>query len=228
MDQTLKDLKIIAKVQQNGRIRTSNRGDIELEAESALSALTRTLSKDSRNKAFRDIQRVMRQAFEHADGILKSKYMNIYDLVSRPSDADIDQHQEECRKLRYLGNELTKSILGLKNLMNTTYKDDASFGADIEIVIRDIKAKVLQINSRLDRLRKKGTLPNHFPRPVVIRRQTASAAPAIIESDQIEVGSNTNPLEDESNYNNSYNEDEDEDNDEEDEDSINNMFDQEY
>ena len=194
MDQTLKDLKILSKIPQNGKIRTSSTGCIELEPESSFNSVMRTLFTDSRRKALRDIHNVMIQAFEHTDGILKSKYINIYDLVSRPSDADIDTHQEECRKLRYLGNELTKSIIGLNNLKKTTYKDDVSFGADIDIVIRDIKSRVLSINSRLSRLDKKGTLPKNFPKPVQIRSQTATAVPAIIESDEIEIDTNNNPL----------------------------------
>lgn len=172
MDQTLKDLKILARIPHNGRIRTSISGDIELEPESALNPVTRKLSSDSRRKALRDIQRIIKQAFEHADGILRSKYLNVYDITDKPTDTDIDQHQEECRRLRYLGNEMTRCIIGLNNLKGTTYKDDASFGAEVELIVRDIKDKINQINSRLERLEKRGTLPKNFPKPVQIRSQS--------------------------------------------------------
>ena len=162
MNQTILDLKILANIPQNGRICSSMRSSgiidnstIALEQHnSTIAWLKRLFSPDSRKKAIRDIKCIIERAFSFMDGLVNSKYINIYETKNNPSESEYDKFYEDMQNLGNFCSELKNSINGINNLKETTYKNDTSVQAEIDIIIRDINQKIIIIENKIQRINK--------------------------------------------------------------------------
>lgn len=84
IDHIIHNLRIIAQIPRNGRIRKSTQGRISLETNSYLMAVRRFYNQDSRTQAILDIKAVFDEAFAAIDGILSHKYMTHFKTASPP------------------------------------------------------------------------------------------------------------------------------------------------
>lgn len=149
--QTLLNLKIISKIQKNGRIKRDNNGNITLENESQAQGFLRFYQGNSRSRAVEDINEVISQSFEIAQNLMDSKYISIYEFKREPTESEISLHEQKVEELINLKQELINSKKGITNLKETTYKDDATISSQLELVIHNIETKVDQISLKLDR-----------------------------------------------------------------------------
>ncbi|HEY9704295.1 MAG TPA: hypothetical protein V6C58_17720 [Allocoleopsis sp.] len=134
-------MKIISKIPENGRIKRTFSGSIELETET-LSGIKRFLMGDSRTKAIEDITSAINSAFEHCELILESTHFN----------KNLTQEKEYSRRLTYLlilHTELKNSINGLRNL-KITYQHDVTTVSKLDILITRINNFVEELGNVLD------------------------------------------------------------------------------
>ncbi len=156
MNQTVHDLKILASIPQNGRISSSissSTSSIKLEDEkSTITWIRRFMSPDSRKKAIRDINAIVERAANFMDTLVNSKYINVYENNKEPSESELDRHLEDMHHLITLYNELKHSITGIANLKETTYRNDTSINAEMEIILTDVTNKVAIIENKIKRI----------------------------------------------------------------------------
>ena len=62
--------------------------------------------------------------------------------------------EEDMQNLGNFCSELKNSINGINNLKETTYKNDTSVQAEIDIIIRDINQKIIIIENKIQRINK--------------------------------------------------------------------------
>lgn len=156
MNQTVHDLKILSSIPQNGRISSSissSTSSIKLEDEnSTIAWIRRFMSPDSRKKAVRDIKAIIERAVNFMDTLVNSKYINIYETNKEPSESELDRHLEDMHHLITLSTELKHSIIGIGNLKETTYRNDTSINAEMEIILTEVTNKVSIIENKIIRI----------------------------------------------------------------------------
>jgi hypothetical protein len=75
LDRVLHDLRILARIPRNGRIRKSSMGRVTLESDDYLVSLRRLYNRDSREQTLLDITAIFTDAFHEVNSILSHKYM---------------------------------------------------------------------------------------------------------------------------------------------------------
>ena len=131
----------------------STTSSIKLEEENSTVAwIKRFMSPDSRKKAIRDINAIVERAVNFMDTLVNSKYINIYETNKNPSESELDRHMEDMHHLINLWNELKHSINGISNLKETTYKNDTSINAEMEIILTEVTNKVTIIEKKIIRI----------------------------------------------------------------------------
>jgi hypothetical protein len=151
INELLVNLKIISKIPENGRIKRCEKLIALEDSNVKLFWIKRFISGDSRKKAITDITDIISYAIEKCDDIVNSKFfeghskMNINDsFVSKKMDIEYQKHYEI---LELIYNELKTSIIGLMNL-KTTYHDDATIVAKIDILLSRIKNHLKDLEKR--------------------------------------------------------------------------------
>lgn len=150
-DQLFKKLKIISKIPENGKLSVAPNETISVENDTNLQGLSRYISGNSRDRTIKSIKMVIKQSCNLADTLMESKWMEIYQMKREATESEVQEHERRVDKLKMLRNEMNKSKVGLGNLKDTTYKDDSGMESDLEIVLREIDAKIEEINSTLHR-----------------------------------------------------------------------------
>lgn len=130
MDNILLNLKILSKIQQNGRISRSYDGIISIEEESAILCLTRMVNRNSRIQSMKDINNIISTALEKITDLLNSKYLQMGESQS--------EKYIVIQKLTILLKELTGSCKGITNL-KTTYHDDPQIISEIDLLLTKIQ-----------------------------------------------------------------------------------------
>ena len=74
LDRVLHDLRILAKIPRNGRIKKSDMGRVTIEENNYLVSLRRYYNQDSRKQAMQDIAAIFNDAFAEVNAILTSRY----------------------------------------------------------------------------------------------------------------------------------------------------------
>ena len=151
LKQVLLNLKILSKVPKGGRIKRDSNGNITLENDNQVQGIMRFYQGNSRDKAVEDINDVINGAFELAQNLMDSKYVSIYEFRRTPTESEVTLHEEKVEELMNLKQELINCKKGITNLKETTYKNDASIGAQLELCIHNVETKVDQISLKLDR-----------------------------------------------------------------------------
>lgn len=138
-DSVMVNLKILAKVPRNGRIRKTRFGNITLESESIMLPFKRALYQDNRHQAMVDIQGIVQDAFTDVRTLMNSKYL----LEPHHSD----EQERVVEKLTIFYRELENSITGLENL-KVTYADDISTTATLDLIIEKINLQLAEIRRK--------------------------------------------------------------------------------
>ncbi len=151
INELLVNLKITSKIPENGRIKRSEKLIALEDSNVKLFWLKRFISGDSRKKAIDDITEIVSYAIEKCNDIVNSKFfeghakINIEDsFVSRKMDNEYQKHYEI---LELIYTELKNSMIGLCNL-KTTYHNDATIVAKIDILLSRIKNHLKDLEKR--------------------------------------------------------------------------------
>jgi hypothetical protein len=140
-DKLLINLKIISKIQKNGRITRSYDGIISLENEIFYQSIKRFFSNDSRRQATFEINSVVTETLDILRHILNSKYMhkNFYQT---------DEYIKNCENLSLILTELEAAKAGIENL-KFTYQNDQNISSQIDIIILKINTNIRDFTQKL-------------------------------------------------------------------------------
>lgn len=137
-DKLLVNLKILSKIEKNGRIARSTSGIISLESNAFYQSVKRIVSHDSRSQSVFEIQSIITEAQEKIDSLLESKYLKCLS----------PEYIRICEILKLLVNELPGTIKGLENL-RFTYKSDVYTESQIDIILINVKSVLKNLNVKL-------------------------------------------------------------------------------
>lgn len=140
-DKLLINLKIISKIQKNGRITRSYDGIISLENDVFYQSIKRFISNDSRRQAVFEINSVITECIETMNHILNSKYMN-------KTYCQTEEYIKNCELLELLLTEIGLAKTGVENL-KFTYQNDQNIISQIDIVILKINTVLKDVGQKL-------------------------------------------------------------------------------
>ena len=137
------NLGTIGKIQKGQKIITSQEF-INIDDDTALGFLRRTITRENREKAVYMVTMIIENSFTIIDLIMESKYFYIA-APNKPADHDIvtfcaDQLSERegrLNELTKLYEGITNCVCGLKNLC-TTYSDDSNILAKLMPLLEQI------------------------------------------------------------------------------------------
>ena len=151
LDKIYINLKIISKIQENGKISTTNPGQISIEEDNVSTAIWRTLAGDSRINTVAFLQQLLNNISVTADNMIRSPYFYDFDITDM---YEVNEHNTLLEQLQKLSQELRNSKNGIANL-HVTYNDDASISAKIEEIIGKIDSLVNKIEKALSFTKRK-------------------------------------------------------------------------
>lgn len=140
-DKLLINLKIISKIQKNGRIARSYDGIISLENDVFYQSIKRFMTSDSRRQAVFEINSVISESVDILHHILNSKYMNKNFFQS-------DEYIKNCENANLVLNELENARNGIENL-KFTYQNDPNTVSQIDILILKINTTIKDVSHKL-------------------------------------------------------------------------------
>lgn len=140
-DKLLINLKIISKIQKNGRIARSYDGIISLENDVFYQSIKRFMTSDSRRQAIFEINSVITESVDILHHILNSKYMNKNFFQS-------EEYIKNCDNINLILNELENARHGIDNL-KFTYKNDPNTASQIDILILKINTTIKDVFNKL-------------------------------------------------------------------------------
>jgi hypothetical protein len=140
-DKLLINLKIISKIQKNGRIARSYDGIISLESDTMYQPLKRFLTSDSRKQAVFEISSIISECIDTIHHILNSKFMHI-------QYCQTDEYFRNCESLNLLITEMGLSKIGIENL-KFTYQNDPNIVTQLDIIILKIMTNIRDIGQKI-------------------------------------------------------------------------------
>ena len=149
LDDILLNLKVLSLVEKGGRIYRDSNGQVRIDTDKPLQAITRYLRGNSRNQAVDDVRSVINKACDKATDIMNSTQMNIYDLKEVPGDSEKDDHQKKVEELLSLIRDMGLAIKGIENLKQT-YCEDAIVVSQFDIIISNCDAKIREMKLKLE------------------------------------------------------------------------------
>jgi hypothetical protein len=140
-DKLLINLKIISKIQKNGRISRSYDGIISLESDVFYQSIKRFMLNDSRKQAIFEINSVITESIEMLNHIINSKHMN-------KNFSQTSEYIKNCENLNLILTEMERAKLGIENL-KFTYQTDHNIASQIDILILKINTTIKDIGQKL-------------------------------------------------------------------------------
>jgi hypothetical protein len=140
-DKLLINLKIISKIQKNGRIARSCDGIISLENDVFYQFIKRFVTSDSRKQAIFEINSVVNECVDILHYILNSKYMN-------KNFNQNDEYIKNCENISLILSEMEAARCGIENL-KFTYQNDPNIVSQIDIIILKINTTLKDIYNKL-------------------------------------------------------------------------------
>lgn len=140
-DKLLINLKIISKIQKNGRIARSYDGIITLENDAFYQSVKRFISNDSRRQAIFEINSVITEAIEILTHILNSKHTN-------KNFSHTDEYIKNCENIKLIVGEMDLAKSGIENL-KFTYQNDPNTASQIDIIVLKINTTLKDIRQKL-------------------------------------------------------------------------------
>ncbi len=140
-DKLLINLKIISKIQKNGRIARSFDGIISLENDAFYQSVKRFITNDSRKQAVFEINSVITECIDILHHITNSKFMNI-------SYYQTGEYIKNCECIGLLLKEMEFAKTGVENL-KFTYQNDPNIVSQIDIVILKINTTIKDYSQKL-------------------------------------------------------------------------------
>jgi hypothetical protein len=140
-DKLLINLKIISKIQKNGRIARSFDGIISLENDAFYQSIKRFVTNDSRKQAVFEINSVITECIDILHHITNSKFMNKIYYQS-------GEYIKNCECIGLLLKEMELAKTGVENL-KFTYQNDPNIVSQIDIVILKINTTIKDFYQKL-------------------------------------------------------------------------------
>ncbi len=144
-DKIFVNLKILSKIEKNGRISKSLDGIIRLEKENFYQAIKRFLARDSRKKSLCEIKSIVDETIGFLYNILNSKF------VSDEHNYTSNEFHNTFEIIELLVKSLNESKKGLENL-KFTYSSDINITSQLDIIIMKIsttcKDVIYKMNSK--------------------------------------------------------------------------------
>ena len=140
-DKLLINLKIISKIQKNGRIARSFDGIISLENDAFYQSIKRFVTNDSRKQAVFEINSVITECIDILNHITNSKFMNKIYYQS-------GEYIKNCECIGLLLKEMELAKTGVENL-KFTYQNDPNIVSQIDIVILKINTTIKDFYNKL-------------------------------------------------------------------------------
>jgi hypothetical protein len=140
-DKLLINLKIISKVQKNGRISRSYDGIIGLESDRFYQPLKRFVLGDSRKQAVFEINSIISDCMETLKLLLNSRNL----LKRSPSS------ENTCDDIHLLLHEMTEARQGIESLRHT-YQDDPNILSQLDIILLKLDNTIKETHAKLKRL----------------------------------------------------------------------------
>jgi hypothetical protein len=151
-DKLFINLKILSKIQKNGRITRSSDGVIALENETFYQSIKRFVTSDSRKQAIFEINSIITETIECLNHIVNSKFMNkMYSTT--------DEYYKNCENMSIILKELILAKNGIDNL-KFTYTSDANISSQLDILILKINTSIKDMNHKLSYFQ--SFLPNTY------------------------------------------------------------------
>lgn len=141
-DKLLINLRILSKIQKNGRITKSVEGIINLENDNVYKNIKRFIYSDSRRQSVFEINSIIDECSFQLNNLINSKYIN-------PTYKNTSEYIRNMEIISLLMDELAKAKLGIENL-KFTYKNDPNIISQIDIIILKINSIVKDVNVRLE------------------------------------------------------------------------------
>lgn len=161
-DKLLINLKILSKIQKNGRITRSYDGIISLDTLTFYQPLRRFLSSDSRKQAVFEINSIVMECIESMHSILNSRFMS-------KNFANTDEFRKNCEHLSLLLNEMEYAKCGIDNL-KFTYQSDPNIASQLDITILKFSTAIKDGSKKLGELHI--LLPQQLTKPFEINGPT--------------------------------------------------------
>ena len=141
-DKLFINLKILSKIQKNGRISRSSDGIISLEQESFYQSLKRFVTSDSRKQSIFEINSIITETIDTLNSIINSKYMDKKFNIT-------DEYYKNCENINTILNEFKNARIGIINLQ-FTYKSDANVASQLDIIILKMNSAIKDIQHKID------------------------------------------------------------------------------
>jgi hypothetical protein len=141
-DKLFINLKILGKIQKNGKISRSLDGIISLERESFYQSIKRRLKNDSRKQSLFEINSIINETIKVMENIVNSKWSDIKYCSS-------NEYYKNCVNLNLILHELKGAKNGIDNL-RFTYKSDINIISQLDILIIKIDSSIKDMNHKLN------------------------------------------------------------------------------
>jgi hypothetical protein len=140
-DKLFINLKILSKIQKNGRICRSSDGIIALENENFYQSIKRFITSDSRRQSVFEINSIINETIECMNNIVNSKFMNkIY--------SNTDEYYKHCETLSLLLRELCAAKNGIEHL-KFTYSSDPNVNSQLDILVIKINSSIKDMQHKV-------------------------------------------------------------------------------
>jgi hypothetical protein len=140
-DKLFINLKILSKIQKNGRITRSSDGIIALENENFYQSIKRFITSDSRKQSVFEINSIINETIECMNNIVNSKFMNkMY--------SNTDEYYKNCDTLSLLLQELTAAKVGIEHL-KFTYSADPNVNSQLDILVIKINSSIKDMQHKV-------------------------------------------------------------------------------
>lgn len=140
-DKLFINLKIISKIQKNGRISRSTDGIISLENKNFYQSIKRFITSDSRKQSMFEINSIINETIDCLFNIVNSKFMDkMY--------SDTDEYYKNYENINLILKEITSAKNGIENL-KFTYAYDANISCQLDILIIKINSSIKDMNHKL-------------------------------------------------------------------------------
>ena len=147
LETTLLNLRILSKVEQNGRICRSHNGLIALEPGTPVGRLLRVLRMDGRQQSLLDLKGILTAAFEKVDALLDS-HSFFDDGFREARDVTSAEYRSKLERLELLRDGLHCCQAGLSNL-KTTYSADPTIVAELDLLCFQVQSAVKRVHAKL-------------------------------------------------------------------------------
>ena len=131
-DKLLINLRILSKIQKNGRITKSNEGIINLENDRLYKGIKRFIYNDSRKQSVFEINSIIDETSVTFQHLINSKYLN-------KSFQNTAEYVKRLEVINLLLKELHEARNGVENL-RFTYRNDQNIISQIDIAILKINS----------------------------------------------------------------------------------------